>query len=171
MKKLNSLKTILAVFIVAVFTVLSSARDTAPRGSGQTRGMISLEGYDINNQEYINLEDYEDKVVLVNFWATWCGYCTLEIPDLIDLQDDYANELVIIGLAYDYSEDVVLEYADEIGINYPLIMGTYEIEDDFGGISGYPTTFIIDKDGMIQNTMVGYRNYSQFESAILPYID
>lgn len=127
-----------------------------------------FEGYDIFDEEYIVLEDYiGEKVIIVNFWATWCGPCRYEIPDLIDLQEDYEDELIIIGLSFDGAASTVKTFYNNNDMNYPVLMATDEMDSEYGGVSAIPTTFIIDLDGNISETIVGSRTYENFETAIL----
>ena len=96
------------------------------------------------------------KVVIVNFWATWCGPCRAEIPDLVALQEHYKDTLQIIGISEDEGGvDAVKRFAAEHKINYPVAMTTPEIEKLFPGISALPTSFIIDRESRIVQKHVG----------------
>lgn len=104
----------------------------------------------------IRLSDYRGKVLMLNFWATWCGPCRREIPALIELQKEFKEKLVIIGIALDEEGfDVVRPYAYEMGINYPVVMDDYSYGEKLGGIYMVPTTYIIDRQGLIQARKVG----------------
>src|SRR5262245_22300363 len=96
------------------------------------------------------------KVVLLNFWATWCGPCREEIPMLAALQKHYGDRLAIIGLSIDESpaEDVKA-FAVELGVNYPVVMSTRALEAEFGGITAVPSTFVIDPQGRILQRHLG----------------
>jgi thiol-disulfide isomerase/thioredoxin len=96
------------------------------------------------------------KVVIVNFWATWCGPCRAEIPDLVALQTKYRDTLQVIGISEDEAGvEVVKRFAAEHKINYPVAMITPEVEKLFPGISALPTSFIIDRDSRIVQKHVG----------------
>jgi thiol-disulfide isomerase/thioredoxin len=96
------------------------------------------------------------KVVIVNFWATWCGPCRAEIPDLVALQEKYRDTLQVIGISEDEAGvDVVKRFAGEHKINYPIAMLTPEIEKLFPGISALPTSFILDRESRIVQKHVG----------------
>ena len=96
------------------------------------------------------------KVVLVNFWATWCPPCREEIPDLIALQAKYKDTLQIIGVAQDSgSPEDVRKFAADHGMNYPTVLSTPEIEKLFPGVSALPTTFVLDRDGKLAQKHVG----------------
>jgi cytochrome c biogenesis protein CcmG/thiol:disulfide interchange protein DsbE len=96
------------------------------------------------------------KVVIVNFWATWCGPCRAEIPDLVALQEKYKDTLQVIGISEDEAPvDVVKRFAADHKVNYPVAMATPEIEKLFPGISALPTSFILDRDSRIVQKHVG----------------
>ena len=99
------------------------------------------------------------KVVLVNFWATWCPPCRAEIPDLVKLQAKYGDRLQIIGISQDEGAvDLVRQYAAEQRMNYPVVMMTPELDRAFPGISALPTSFVIDREGRIVQRHVGMLN-------------
>jgi thiol-disulfide isomerase/thioredoxin len=110
---------------------------------------------DLDGREF-TAASLRGKVVIVNFWATWCPPCRAEIPDLIALQEKYRDHLQVIGISEDEtSPETVRRWADEHKINYPIVMLTPEIEKMFSGISALPTSFIIDKESRIVQKHVG----------------
>lgn len=102
--------------------------------------------------------DLRGKVVVVNFWATWCMPCRLEMPALQKLHETYAaDDVVVVGLSTDVgSADPVHAFLDERGITYPVGRATPGQRQAFGGIRGIPTTFIIDRKGVVRHRVVGY---------------
>jgi thiol-disulfide isomerase/thioredoxin len=104
------------------------------------------------------------KVLIVNFWATWCPPCREEIPDLIALQDKYKGTLQIVGVSQDSgSIEDVRQFAKQHGMNYPTVMSSPEIERLFPGIYALPTSFVIDRDGRIAQKHIGLLNASLTE--------
>ena len=109
----------------------------------------------------ISANSLKGKVTLVNFWATWCPPCRAEIPDLIALQNKYSDRLQILGISEDEgSPDAVRKFVADFKINYPVAMATPELEKLFTGVTGLPTTFLIDPDGRIVQKHVGLLNAS-----------
>ena len=113
----------------------------------------------------VSLSSLRGKVVLVNFWATWCPPCREEIPDLIALQAKYKDQLQIIGVSQDSgSAEEVAQFARDHGMNYPIVMSAPAIERLFPGVYALPTTFIIDRDGRLAQKHVGLLNASRTEA-------
>jgi cytochrome c biogenesis protein CcmG/thiol:disulfide interchange protein DsbE len=115
----------------------------------------------------VSLVGARGKAILLNFWATWCGPCREEMPDLVGLQKKYPDSLQIIGLAVDVDDpSEVRSYADALGVNYPLAVATDEIRMRYGGITALPTSFLIDTEGRIVQKHVGLANPLLFELEI-----
>ena len=109
--------------------------------------------------------DWRGKVVMLNFWATWCGPCRAEIPDLIALQRNYRDHLVIVGISEDEgSVEVVKRFATQQQMNYPIVMSTEAIRQIFTGVVALPTTFMLDRDGRMVQKNVGLLNKSRTEA-------
>jgi len=118
----------------------------------------------------ISPADLRGKVVIVNFWATWCPPCRAEIPDLVALQSKYGDKVQVIGVSQDEgSIEGVKRFAAEQKMNYPIVMSTPEIERAFPGIAALPTSFIVDREGHIVQRHVGMLNavYTEQETRAL----
>lgn len=123
---------------------------------------------DVNGKK-VRLSDFKGKVIILDFWATWCPPCRAEIPGFIELYNKYKDKgVVIIGISLDEGgvKDV-LPFMKEFGINYHILIGNYKVTQDYGGIRGIPTTFVIDKKGNIRAKYVGYRPKEVFERDII----
>ena len=109
--------------------------------------------------EKIVLKDYPNKIVLLNFFATWCPPCRAEIPSLIKLQDDYKNDFVVISVLLEEmkSNEEILDFIKNFEINYTVTTSSenFDLAKSLGGIKSIPTMFLIDKDGNIFQKYVG----------------
>ena len=104
----------------------------------------------------ISMADQRGKVVLVNFWATWCGPCREEIPFLVQLAERYPDHLTVIGVSEDQgSTDAVAAFAGQYDVNYPIVMSTPEIKRAFPGVFALPTSFVVDPEGRMVQSHVG----------------
>ncbi len=116
----------------------------------------------------VKLSDFRGKAVLLNFWATWCPPCKVEMPWFADLQKEYGKDgLVILGVAMDDSEpDKIAQFASEMGVNYPILLGTDQVSDDYGNVQYLPTSFYISRDGTIVDKMTGLLDRKDIEEAV-----
>jgi peroxiredoxin len=116
----------------------------------------------------VRLSDYRGKAVLLNFWATWCAPCKIEMPWFVDLQKQYAPQgLQVIGVAMDDSGDEAIgKFAKEMGVNYPVLIGKEAVGDAYGGVEFLPTTFIIDRQGKVVDRVFGLVGRSEFEDNV-----
>ena len=102
------------------------------------------------NGNVVSTAQWQGKVVILNFWATWCPPCREEIPILVDLAKKYKDDLLIVGVSVDEgSPDEVREFAKAFHMNYPVVMWSHELVSEYGGVPALPTTFLINKDGRI----------------------
>jgi thiol-disulfide isomerase/thioredoxin len=109
-------------------------------------------------------KDLRGKVVLINYWATWCPPCRAEIPDLIKLQDKYRDRLLVIGVSEDEVDvSQVKAFVTENRMNYPIVMTTPELSKIFKGVSALPTTFVLDREGRLAQRHVGLLNAANTE--------
>ena len=120
----------------------------------------------------VRLTDYKGKVVLLNFWATWCPPCRAEIPDLIKIQTAYRNQgLRIIGITYPPQTLLqVQRFVREIGVNYPIALGKKPIKALFDKTEVLPITVIIDRDGNVRGIVQGILYSDEFEEKIKPLL-
>lgn len=105
----------------------------------------------------IHLADYKGKVVLLDFWATWCSPCKIEIPWFMDFQREYKDKgLIVLGVSMDDDGwKVVNEYVAKMNMNYPIVLGNDTVGNLYGGVDSLPTTFLIDRSGKIASARVG----------------
>jgi len=122
----------------------------------------SLEGRNMR------LSDFRGKAVLLNFWATWCSPCKIEMPWFIELQNEYASQgLQIVGVAMDdSSREDIAKFAKDMGVNYPVLIGKEAVGDAYGGVPALPESFFIGRDGKIVDKIIGLRGKGDIEDAI-----
>jgi cytochrome c biogenesis protein CcmG, thiol:disulfide interchange protein DsbE len=115
----------------------------------------------------LKLSDYRGKIVLLDFWATWCEPCRAEIPHFVDLQNKYGSQgLQIIGVSMDDSPDPVPAFYKQFKMNYPVVMGNAQIGEQYGGVLGLPIAFLLDREGQIRKKHIGATDPSVFEKEI-----
>ena len=108
------------------------------------------------------------KPVLVNFWATWCGPCIAETPDIVKINDEFKSKgALVIGISTDRDEDalsLVSGFVKEKNVTYQIVIDNGDLEEAFGGLRGYPTSFYIDKNGKIVRKLLGLQSKEKFAS-------
>jgi peroxiredoxin len=160
------------VFIAAVvaamfFAGIHIARKNRAGGAapGQIVGqnapdfeLQSLEG------KSVKLSDFRGKAVLLNFWATYCGPCKIEMPWFVEMQKEFGPQgLQIVGVAMDdASTKDIAQFAKEMGVNYPILLGKESVGQSYGGIGVLPTTYFVDRDGKITAREFGLQSRSVF---------
>src|ERR1041384_2072952 len=157
----------LLIVVFAVMAMLSFApasvlgQETAP----QLR-LRDLDG------RAVRLSDYRGKVVLINFWATWCPPCRAEMPDLVRLQREHRKKgFQIIGITYPPErKDRVRRFARSLKVNYPIILGTRQLKARFSSDETLPLTIVIDRDGKVSNIIVGILLREEFDEKIKPLL-
>ena len=139
----------------------------APGGSDEPVAVPALELTDLDGHT-VSLAGLKGKVVIIDFWATWCPPCREAIPDLIALKKQYgARGLEVVGISLDENAERILpRFVRDFGINYPVVIGSEEIAAAFGGILGLPTTFIVDREGMVRSHFMGYIDRRRMEAAL-----
>ncbi|MBU0682006.1 MAG: TlpA family protein disulfide reductase [Proteobacteria bacterium] len=115
------------------------------------------------SEAMVRSDDFNGKVVLVNFWATWCPPCRREIPSLVRLQEENSDKgFTVIGISMDKSaSDKVSQFVEKMGVNYPMALGSNEVARSFGALGTIPSTFLVDASGMIVKKYPGYTTYEK----------
>ncbi|HEY6304011.1 MAG TPA: TlpA disulfide reductase family protein [Terriglobales bacterium] len=138
------------------------------RANGSNHGLIGNLAPDFELQtldgKKIKLSDLRGKAVLLNFWATYCGPCKIEMPWFVELQKEYGPQgFQIVGVAMDdASTEDIAKFAKEMGVNYPILLGTESVGQSYGGVNALPTTFFVDRDGKIIAREFGLQSRSVF---------
>jgi thiol-disulfide isomerase/thioredoxin len=151
---------------------LSSAATAAPEDADETKvvGKMAPLDYTVKdmNGADVRLSSFKGKVILLNFWATWCHPCKEEIPDLVALQTQYKNDIVVLGFSIDDKPEELKEYAAKFQMNYPVLVGAghENIQEAYGPLWGVPVTVIIGRDGKIAKKQSGIRSLEQFDKEI-----
>jgi peroxiredoxin len=117
----------------------------------------------------VRFDAFKGKVVVLDFWATWCPPCVGEVPRFVGLQRKYAQDgLVVVGVSVDSNgPGPVRAFATKHGVNYPMLMANDQIISAFGGVDSFPTTYIIDREGKIRDRKVGAVSPAQFEKTLV----
>jgi len=152
------------VIVVAAFVALAACHRAGSAGALKEAPLFTLKDLD---GHALRLSDLRGKVVILDFWATWCEPCKEEIPHLIDLQNHYgAQGLQVLGISMDDGEDPVRAFQQKYKMNYPVAVGTSSLADQYGGVLGLPITFVIDKQGQIVARHIGATKPTVFEEEI-----
>ena len=175
MKRDPIILVVVAVIIAAMlfFAIRRSRQASSAVASGAASGPMTgklapdftlptLDG------KKVRLSDYRGKAVLVNFWATWCGPCNVEMPWLVDLHKKYASQgFEILGVSMDdVSNDEIAKFAQQKHVDYPILIGQDSVGDAYGGIPFLPGNFYIDRSGKIVDKGFGLRGKAEIEADI-----
>src|SRR5271165_5743814 len=115
----------------------------------------------------LTLSDFKGKVVLLNFWATWCAPCRAEIPHFVEMQTKYRSQgFQVIGISMDDDAKPVREFYQQYKLNYPVAIGNDQLAEKFGGVFGLPVNFIIDREGRIHSRYPGAADLAVFDRDI-----
>jgi len=164
MKTLRSLLGLALLFV----TVAHLRAEPVPAAAAPAWKLKDLDG------NVVSSDQFKGKVVVLDFWATWCPPCRAEIPGYIALQKKYGKDgLVIIGVSCDQDKNAVQTvktFVAKSGMNYVVVMADDEIQAAFGGMDAIPTTFLIDRAGQLRERKVGAEPEAAYEQTILKYL-
>lgn len=160
---------IIGLMVVIVAAMLIVPRFVKPKSAGLA-GDVSgkpapeFELKDLNGKT-VHLSDYRGKAVVLNFWATWCPPCKVEMPWFVDLQERYGSQgLVILGVALDdASKEQIAKFASDMKLNYPVLIGEDKVAQAYGGVEMLPTTFYIDRNGKVTERVFGLLDRKEIE--------
>ena len=121
----------------------------------------------------VHLKDFRGKVVVLDFWATWCGPCKMEIPHFVELMKRHGEKgLEIVGVAMDEpGAEVVRPFVQKNDLRYHVLLGDLYTANRYGGVDALPTTFVIDRKGHIARKYIGYRSLESFEEDLAPLLE
>ena len=159
---------LLVIAVVGAGTILPSAQ--AKSAGGKQPIDFSLTG---TNGKPVKLSDYRGKVVVIDVWATWCGYCVREVPDLIAWQaqlDKAKTPIQLLGVAMDREHASVDTYVRQAGINYPVLYAGDAALSLFGDIPGIPTKIVVNDKGVIVDKIIGYQEIGTLKQRISKYV-
>jgi peroxiredoxin len=122
----------------------------------------------LDGKTTIHLSDYRGKAVLLNFWATWCVPCKIEMPWFVELQNEYGSQgLQVLGVAMDdASPEDIAKFAKDMGVNYPIAIGKESVGDAYGGVQFLPATFYIGRDGKVIDKVFGLKGKQEIQDDI-----
>lgn len=155
------------LIIMVAFSLLLPAACAPAGGKGQEPGTESTLGDFVLENVHggqVRLADFQGKVIVLNFWATWCAPCLAEIPQFNELAEEFKDrEVQIVGLSLDNSPEEVRAFERKVPLNYPSLMSRPELVNWVGGLMGVPTTLILDQNGEVVHSYVGFTAKKWFE--------
>jgi peroxiredoxin len=163
---------LLTVASLLFFAACSPAPQSAEAASGvkpvKSRKLAAAFSLKDSNGQTVRLADYKGKVVLLNFWATWCGPCKVEIPWFIEFEQKYKDRgFAVLGIAMDDEGwEAVKPYIEKRKVNYRMMVGNDETAQAYEGVESLPTTFLIDKQGRVASKHIGLVSKSDYENGI-----
>jgi peroxiredoxin len=159
-------RVVICCLLFVLVSVLTGCRSGAPKGRAGA-GAPDFTVTDIQGKK-LSLSDYKGKVVLLDFWATWCAPCLEEIPHFVDMQQQLGPQgFQTIGISMDDGPEPVKKFYQEHKLNYPVAVGDSKLADSYGGILGLPVTFVINRDGQIRKKFVGATDPAVIEQEVV----
>src|SRR4030066_2527186 len=178
----DKVKKVLSVFMILFLTTgiwgcqkTAESKEPVYQADDNTSGLETRNNDDLapdftlklTNGKNIKLSDHKGKIVIIDFWATWCAPCRRGIPDLVEIQKKYQKEVLIIGISLDNeTKPDVVPFMKQYRINYPVAYGNMEVITAFGNIQAIPTSFIIDQAGKIVDKHIGLVDKSAYINKI-----
>jgi peroxiredoxin len=161
-----ALAAFVAILVLCSCTA-SSSTNAASKESKERKPAPEFTLRDANGSS-VKLSDYRGKVVLLNFWATWCGPCTLEIPWFVEFQQEYKSRgFEVVGISMDDDGWAAIKpYVAEHKMNYRVLLGDDSVSQLYGGVDALPTSFVIDRDGRIASVHVGLAGKNEYLNEI-----
>ena len=152
--KRSPLSLIVVAFVVALMLYFGYHQVRHPGAASARLTNFSIApdfSLEVLDGSTMRLSDLRGKAVMLNFWATWCGPCKIEMPWFVDLQKQYGPQgLQIVGVAMDdASKEDIAKFAKDMGVNYPILIGKDSVGDAYGGVPALPQSFLITRDGKI----------------------
>jgi len=170
MQKIKNVGIAFSIVAISVATALLGQSRLVASDANPIEKASPAPGWELQDLDgkTVRLSDFKGKVVILDFWATWCPPCRAEIPGLIELQKKYqAQGLAIVGVSVDQaSSDTVKSFVQEMGMNYPVVLADTKVVTAYGGIAGLPTTFVIDRTGRIVKQHLGFTEKEEIEAEI-----
>lgn len=153
----------MAIGLICLATASALAEEASPARTPAPDWKLT----DLNGKP-VKFSDFRDDVLIVDFWATWCVPCRVEIPHFVELQKQYGDKgLTVIGVSLDeQGPGVVKKFVKRFAVNYPIVIGNQKVVEAYGGIDAIPTTFVIDRQGRIVSRHIGYNDKAVFEKEI-----
>lgn len=168
------IRSLLLIVVASAATEASPLRATSAASTAEQLNAANLDLVlkDLDSKD-VRLSQFKGKVIVLNLWATWCGPCRKEIPDLLKLQAAYRGDVAVLGIVVqDKFGANVRAFAREFGIGYPILNGNdhQEFEKAFGPFWGLPTSVVVDREGRIRKKHQGQVTMQQLEREIRPLI-
>lgn len=164
---------------LAALVALVSINLAAPLSAGELKVGTKAPAWKLNGLDgkAVQSTDFKGKVVVFNFWATWCPPCVREIPDFVEVQKEFKDKgVVFIGVSVDRpaaekkTTAKVKAFVDKMKINYPIVWGDKKVDKDYGGITGIPQTYVIDKSGVIRASHLGMISKKDLLKSLKPLL-
>ena len=170
---------ILVAAMLVTIMIVAGAHYTRRNSGATTAANATLKGLEAPNftlqsldGKTLSLSDFRGKVVLLNFWATWCQPCKIEMPWFVELQKEYGSQgLQVLGVAMDdASPEDIGKFAKNMNVNYPVLIGKESVGDAYGGVQFLPATFYIGRDGKVRDKIFGLKGRGEIEDDIKKFL-